>query len=99
MVKGVIWSPLAIKRRREILEYWIKRNGSKTYSRKLNALFKGAQKLISLHPNIGVPTNHPKVRYKLVRNYSLFYQLEEDSIIILTVWDHRQDPERLTLNE
>lgn len=99
MAKRVIWSPLAIKRRREILEYWIKHNRSKTYSRKLNSLFKGAQKLISLHPNIGVPTNDPKVRHKLVRNYSLFYELGEDAITILTVWDHRRDPSKLTFNE
>ena len=99
MAKRVIWSPLAKKRRREILEYWIRHNKSKTYSRKLNSLFKGAQKLISLHPNMGIPTSDPKIRHKLVRDYSLFYELREDSIIILTVWDHRQNPDKLTFHE
>lgn len=98
MAKRVIWSPLAKKQRREILEYWISHNRSKSYSRKLNSLFKGAQKLISLHPNIGVPTTDPNIRHKLVRDYSLFYELREDSIIILTVWDHRQDPKKLTFH-
>jgi plasmid stabilization system protein ParE len=99
MAKRVIWSPLAKRKRCEILEYWINRNKSKTYSRRLNSLFKGAQKLISQHPNIGTPTDDPKVRHKLVRDYSLFYELREDSIIILTVWDNRQDSDKLKFNE
>jgi toxin YoeB len=99
MVKRVIWSPLAKIKRHEILEYWIKRNKSKTYSRKLNSLFKDAQNLISQYPEIGTPTDDPKVKQKLLRDYSLFYELTEDLIIILTVWDNRQDPDKLTYSE
>ena len=97
MAKRVIWSPLAKRKRHQILEYWVKRNKSKSYSIKLNSLFKDAQKLISEHPNIGIPTDEPNVRHKLVRDYSLFYELRQDSIIILTVWDNRQDPNKLTI--
>lgn len=99
MVKRVIWSPLAKIKRREILEYWIKRNKSKTYSRKLNSLFKDAQNLISQYPEIGTPTDDPKVKQKLVRDYSLIYELTGDLIIILTVWDNRQDPDKLTYSK
>lgn len=31
MVKRIVWTETAKKARREILEYWIKHNGSKTY--------------------------------------------------------------------
>jgi toxin YoeB len=48
---------------------------------------------------MGIPTSDPKVRHKLVRDYPLFYELREDSIVILTVWDHRQDPDKLTFHE
>jgi plasmid stabilization system protein ParE len=65
MAKRVIWSPLAIRRRREILEYWIMHNKSKAYSRKLNSVFKGAQKLISQHPDIGIPTDDQKLDINL----------------------------------
>ena len=40
MAKRVIWTKTARDARREILEYWIARNRSNTYSKKLLILFK-----------------------------------------------------------
>ena len=39
MAKQVIWSILAHNDRLEILDYWIKRNKSNSYSKKLNQIF------------------------------------------------------------
>ncbi|RYD80719.1 MAG: type II toxin-antitoxin system RelE/ParE family toxin, partial [Sphingobacteriales bacterium] len=49
------------------------------------------------HPNIGKQTSDSNVRFKVVREYLLFYEISEDEIIILTVWDNRQNPENLAL--
>ena len=97
MAKEVIWSPLAKRKRREILEYWIEHNKSKTYSLKLNELFKQAEQLISERPNIGKPTSDKHVRFKIVRDYLIFYEQVDEKIYILTIWDSRQDPDKLIL--
>ena len=95
MVKQVIWSFKAQSDRKEIVLYWIKRNQSKTYSRKLFRLLQEAVKLIAQHPNIGTPTEFEQVKSKVVRDYQIFYEEIEDAIYILSIWDTRQDPDKL----
>lgn len=99
MAKRVIWSPLAKRKRFEILEFWNIHDKSKTYSRKLNSLFNNAQKLISQYLGIGTSTDDPKVKHKLIRHYSLFYEIGEGLIIVLTIWDNRQEPDKLTFQK
>lgn len=53
MAKKLIWSKQALQDRKDILDYWINRNKSKTYSIRLNNLFIDAIKIIAEHPNIG----------------------------------------------
>lgn len=79
----------------EILEYWIEHNQSKTYSIKLFNLFKEASSLISQYPNIGRPTDLPKIRIKTVRGYLMIYEELKEHIEILTIWNSRQDPKKL----
>ncbi len=96
MAKQVIWSRRSHDERIEILTYWNERNKSTDYSKKLNRLFNEAIKLISIHPNIGKRTNDKKARIKIIRDYLMIYELNEmDQIVILTIWDSRQEPEKL----
>lgn len=95
MAKKVIWSLRAQNDRKEILEYWINRNKSKVYSRKLADLFKEAEKLISNYPEIGKPTDIKDVRIKIVRTYFFIYETKKNQIFVLTIWDSRQNPEKL----
>lgn len=96
MVRKVIWSVSAQMDRKKILEYWRRRNRSNTYSKKLNRLFKAAVQLIRQYPLIGRPSSEPLVRIKLVKDYLLIYELRDDAVFILAVWDNRQDPEKLS---
>jgi toxin YoeB len=93
MVKQIIWSKLALQDRRNILEYWIKRNKSNSYSRKLNQIFIETADLISKHPKIGKQTELAGIRYKVVRDYLFTYRETKKNIEVLTIWDSRQDPE------
>jgi len=98
MVKQVIWSIKAQNDRKEILQYWINRNKSTEYSKKLFNLFQEAVKLLVKHPTIGSPTEFGSVRSKIVRDYQIFYRDSADAIHILAIWDSRQDPEKLKEN-
>jgi len=93
MVKQVIWTKLAHENRRSILEYWIDRNKSNLYSKRLNQLFESNAELISKYPRIGKRTEFENIRIKIVKDYILTYREKETSIEILTIWDSRQDPQ------
>ena len=92
MAKKIIWSLNAQKDRKNILQYWNKRNKSTRYSIKLNKLFKDAVKLISDYPRIGKLTDRANIRIKIVKDYLIIYEDLEDEIHILTIWDSRRDP-------
>ena len=95
MAKRIIWSKRAQNDRKEILNYWTNRNKSKVYSRKLARLFKEAVKLIANYPEIGKPTDQEYIRIKIVRDYFLIYEIDREQIFILTIWDSRQNSEKL----
>lgn len=77
MVKQIIWSRRAQEDRKEIFNYWNKRNKSNTYSKKLNGLFKEAVRLISEYSEIGKPTDDQNSRIKIVRDYLIIYEVDE----------------------
>lgn len=91
MARQIVWTITAQAERREILEYWFKRNKSKIYSRKLDKLFTIALQDISKNPLIGRKTEMSNVRVKIVRDYLLFYELTVSTIYVLSVWDGRRD--------
>ncbi len=95
MAKKLIWSKQALQDRKDILDYWINRNKSKTYSIRLNNLFIDAIKIIAEHPNIGIATDFENVKGKLVKDYYIFYQENQHVIHILTIWDCRQSPDKI----
>jgi addiction module RelE/StbE family toxin len=92
MVRQVIWAERAQKERIVIFTYWNNRNESFTYSKKLNELIKDSLKLISKHPLIGQPTRKSNVRVKVLRDYLIVYEVTAEEIIVLSLWDCRQNP-------
>ncbi len=93
MAKRITWTYRVHRDRKEILLYWKHRNQSSTYSRKLNALIKKAIDLVAAHPYVGRKTDIENVRVKLVRDYLVFYEIAEEDIFILAIWDNRRNPE------
>lgn len=97
MVKKIAWSAKAQSDRKEIFRYWNERNKSTSYSGKLNYLFEDAANLIAKFPKIGKPSGYKDTRIKIVRDYLLVYKEYKDLVLIITVWDGRQNP--LTLKK
>ena len=95
MAKRLKWSILAKIQRQEILQYWIERNKSKTYSRKLNVLFNQYALLILKYPEIGIEIPNLNCRKRLIRDFYFIYKISDKQIEIITIWDTRQNPEKL----
>ena len=89
----VVWSKRATKELESILDYWQKRNQSHLYSNKILVAADEAIRHISIHTNIGISTNHRKVKMRLILNrYYIVYRINQKVIEILKFWDCRKDP-------
>ena len=97
MVRRIIWSKRAEKVFVQILEFNNNRNKSRAYSRKLNYEIKRIIDILAKQPYLGRKTENKKIRIIIKGNYKIFYQIEPDEIVILLVWDTRQNPDDLTL--
>ena len=96
--RKINWTEKANFERKEILEYWINRNKSKTYSIKLNKLFIETMKRVANYPEIGRKTDFDEnVRLKIVRDYLMFYEYDEKQIKVLSVWDGNRDMRKLEI--
>jgi len=49
--------------------------------------------LLQSEAYLGKPTDFKNVRVSLANNYSLFYKVEKNVIIIVGIWDNRRNPE------
>lgn len=95
MAKRLIWSENAKSIRKEILEYWIDRNKSSKYSKKLNIAFNKSANQIAEFPFSGVQVAESLYRGKLIKDYYLLYKITENDIRILFIWDTRRNPSEL----
>jgi len=96
MVKrNITWTITADKQFSGILEYWVKRNKTSTYSRKLLKQVADKTSRIAENPYIYKATNFNKVRVAIMDNFSIFYKIKENEIIITAFWDNRQNPDQL----
>ncbi|MFL9833170.1 type II toxin-antitoxin system RelE/ParE family toxin [Chryseobacterium terrae] len=93
----IIWSSKALFDKKEILKFWISKNKSNIYSKKLNFLIEQRIKQVLENPNSGIQTNIENIRAILVENYYIHYSIKPEAIQILRIWDARQNPEHFTL--
>ena len=76
-----------------ILGYYIERNGSAIYSNKLNSKIHKSIRHISRNPLIGTQTNFNSVRALITGDYQIIYEIFDQLILIIMVWDCRRDPD------
>jgi len=95
--REVVWTRNSEIQLQNILEFYDIKNKSNLYSIKLYRKFKSELKIASQKPEIGVKTKIENVRGLIVDNYILYYEILKDKIMVLKVWDCRQNPDKLNI--
>lgn len=71
----IIWSFYAQQDLKDILEFYIERNGNKKYSIQLNSKIRKTVSLLSETPYIGIATKENNVRIVTESEYQIVYAL------------------------
>ena len=95
--RKIVWSPFAERKLFAILEYFTERNKNRTYSLKLYNRFQKQLCALNKNPDIGVKTNFLTIRGLIVNNYTLYYEVTHEKIIVHILRDNRQDPDELII--
>jgi len=99
MVRRIIWSKNALKDRIRILDYWYRRIGTKTYSRKLDRELRQTVRNLNSFPQMGRILKNTEIRFLVVDYYQIFYKITDVEIRILHIWDSRRNPDDLIIED
>ncbi len=78
--RNVVWTKTADLQFVGILEYWVKRNKSNSYSKKLVRLVAERTKQIAESPFLYKSTDFTDTRVASLGNFSIFYKVNEKQI-------------------
>ena len=95
--RKIIWSPFAERKLSGILEYYTDRNKSRTYSLKLYNKFQKQLSTLNKNPDIGITTSYLNIRGMIIDDYTLYYEVTNEKIIVHILRDNRQDPNELII--
>lgn len=93
--RNVIWTRTSDLQFAGVIEYWVKRNKSNIYSKKLVKLVSERTNQIAENPMIYKATDFQDVGVASLGNYSIYYKVSETEITITAFWDNRQDAIKL----
>ena len=92
MARRLVWSIEARTSRKNIFDYWNNHNKSKNYSKKLNLLFAISLKTVAELPESGISTKNENIKLTIVSHFEIIYKITTTEIIVLDIWDTRQNP-------
>ena len=96
MAKRIVkWTRTADIQYVGILEYWVKRNKSAVYSKKLIKIVAERTNQIAKTPFIYKKADFKDTRVVSLGNFSIFYKVTDKEILITSFWDNRQDTKEL----
>ena len=77
---------------------WANENGTpKSTLIKLDNKIRNIIEYLSFFPELGVAYKSKNARILYKDNYSILYRIEKEDILILQIWDTRQNPKNLPL--
>ena len=91
--RKIIWSRRASIKLYSILEFYIKRNKSNTYSIKLHRIILKEINLLHKNPDLGIKTTEDTTRGLIVGSFIIYYEVTDNEIVIHSIWDSRQNPD------
>jgi plasmid stabilization system protein ParE len=83
----------------DILEFYIIRNKSALYSKRINSKINKSIKLIAKNPLIGLQSQIESARALITGDYQIIYEIFDSVILIIMIWDCRRDPEDKILDQ
>jgi len=89
----VEWSVEANQDLIDILEFYITRNGSSVYSKKLYSKINKSIKSLSKNPFLGAKTGDPDIRAFINGDFQVIYGVFDKLILVILIWDCRRDTE------
>jgi toxin YoeB len=95
--RKIVWTRNSEIQLQEILEFYTQRNKSRIFSLKLYRKFKTELKNVALKPEIGLKTKLDQIRGLIVGDHIIFYKILDDKILVLKVWDCKQNPDKLNI--
>lgn len=90
--KSIVWSARANTELKKVLEFYTKRNGNNEYSSQLLVSLDKRIALLGDNGMMGRLTDDKKARVLFFSVYSIFYDIHDTQIEILSFWDNRQNP-------
>jgi plasmid stabilization system protein ParE len=95
LVRTVYWSDTAKAQLKHIFDYWAARNKSTTYSIKIRNQVFELTSAISKNPFAFRKASNYPIHIAPMGHFSLYYQITNQAIHIVSFWDNRQDPKKL----
>ena len=88
--KKIVWSKRASLELKQILEFQIQRNGSTTYSVRILNEVDFLLETLSKNELIGRLTSNKYTRVIPMKDYLIFYEVNQNIIEIVSFWDNKQ---------
>lgn len=95
--RKIRWSKAAKNDLFGILEFYNERNGSTSYSFKLNKRINKSLHLVAKYPNLGIATDYVSIRALIAGDYQIIYEVFDQLILVIMIWDTRRNPEDMKL--
>jgi toxin YoeB len=93
-IKKIIWSKRAQRELNKVLEFYVERNKSSSYSLKLLDQVETLTQNLSKNPLISRISKNKITRVIPLESFLVFYEIESNYIQIVSFWDNRQDVEK-----
>lgn len=93
------WTDKAQEEYLKTLSFWITHNKSKTFSQKIMSEVIKAEKYLSATPfsNSLLDTARKIYKAPILKHFSLIYTIDNKTVIIVSFWDNRRNPDDLKI--